>query len=85
MIKQPEFLMEVVKRDGGSLEFLAPLMKPEVRQQLELAQKHAEAIDKFFAEMVKHVADDIEAHQQKPDTKLGRSLQESLDDGEPRV
>ncbi len=35
MLKSPSFMLEVAKRDGGPLEFLAPLMKPEVRQELD--------------------------------------------------
>lgn len=65
-LKNPEFLLEVGKRDGGPLELLAPLMKPEVRKLLQLSPEHTAAADKFLADMTKHFQDDITAFKQKP-------------------
>lgn len=71
-IKRSDFLFEVAKRDGGALELLAPLMKPEVRDLMGLSPEHAAAADKILADMTKHFEEDITAFKQQaqPDAKL---------------
>lgn len=79
-LKSPEFLMEVCKRDGGPLEFLAPLMKPEVRELLKLSPEHTAAADKFLADMTKHFEEDITEFkkQGKPISELKSLFDERL-------
>ena len=62
----PGFVLEIVKRDGGSLELLSPLMKPEVRELLGLDAQHAAAVDQFMADMSTRMEQEFKAFKNQP-------------------
>ncbi len=73
------FLLEVVKRDGGPLELLAPLMKPEVRQHMGLDELQGKAVDQFLADMTKRFEDDIIANKEQPNVDWDELFKKMLE------
>ena len=69
MKSDPAFLSEIAKRDGGPLELLAPLMKPEVREQMGLDPQHAQAADRFLADMTKRIEESIKTNKEQPNAE----------------
>lgn len=78
MAGNPEFLLEVCKRDGGPLELLPALMKPEVRKEMELEPQHAATADKFLADMTKRFTDELNALKQQPNPNLREMFEKRL-------
>lgn len=78
MAGNPDFLLEVCKRDGGPLELLPALMKPEVRMEMELEPQHAAAADKFLADMTKRFTDELNALKQQPNPNLREMFEKRL-------
>lgn len=80
MKNDPAFLTEVVKRDGGPLELLAPLMKPEVREHMGLDAQHAKAVDQFLADMTKRFEENIKANKEQPNADWQELFKKMLED-----
>lgn len=78
MAGNPEFLLEVCKRDGGPVELLPALMKPEVRKEMGLDPQHATAADKFLADMTKRFTDELNALKQQPNPNLREMFEKRL-------
>ena len=78
--KDPAFLSEIAKRDGGPLELLAPLMKPDVREQMGLEPQHAKAVDKFLADMTQRIEESIKTNQEQPNADWSELFKKMLAD-----